>query len=274
LNRTSFALFVALIIHLLLLSLFLLLYKIVDFTPIEPKKKPQRIKISLKEKPLPVIKRKVIKKASKAIKKQKYKKRITKKIKTKPITKLNKISKIKKEIQRAKPLPSFKEFTFTPPKHEYKKRAKKEEEKSLFDILSEDKSQETTQEKKSVRSEKSSISSNIKELYGDKFKELSKAQQDYILDNEEIMRRITQRVLTRVASVNLKRNLNVNRTNVIEFYLHPNGDMSDFKFLKKSGYFVLDETTKETIEYAYSKYPRVKEKTLIRYNVYYNLARY
>ena len=88
------------------------------------------------------------------------------------------------------------------------------------------------------------------------------------------MRRITQEVLNRVARINIPRDLNVNSINVIEFYLHPNGDMTDFRFLQKSEYFILNETTKETIEYAYSKYPPTKEKTLIRYNVFYNLARY
>ena len=119
------------------------------------------------------------------------------------------------------------------------------------------------------------ISQDIKELYGEEFGELTPGQQQYIIDNQEIMRRITQQVLTRVANVNLRgKSPNVNKSNVIEFYLHPNGDMSDFKFLSKSGYYVLDDTTKETIEYAYAKYPRPKEKTLIRYNVYYHLARY
>ena len=93
-----------------------------------------------------------------------------------------------------------------------------------------------------------------------------------MLDNQEIMRRITQQVLIRVARVNIPRDLRVNRHNVIEFKLHPNGDMTDFKFLSKSGYYILDDTTKETIEYAYSRYPRPKETTLIRYNVFYNLA--
>lgn len=88
------------------------------------------------------------------------------------------------------------------------------------------------------------------------------------------MRRITQQVLNRVARVNIPRDLNVNRSNVVQFYLHPNGNISDLKFLSKSGFYVLDDTTKETIEYAYSKYPRPKEKTLIRYNVYYHLANY
>ncbi|MCW9067188.1 MAG: energy transducer TonB, partial [Sulfurimonas sp.] len=118
------------------------------------------------------------------------------------------------------------------------------------------------------------ITNDIKELYGDEFGKLTPGQQQYILDNREIMRRITQQILTRVARVNLSKDLNVNRTNVIEFYLHPNGDMTDFKFIKTSGYFVLDDTTKETIEYAYSRYPRPQEKILIRYNVFYNLARY
>ena len=88
------------------------------------------------------------------------------------------------------------------------------------------------------------------------------------------MRRITQEVLNRVAQVNLTADINVNKTNVVEFYLHPNGDMTDFKFLKNSGYYILDQTTKETIEFAYSRYPRPNEKILVRYNVFYNLARY
>ena len=85
------------------------------------------------------------------------------------------------------------------------------------------------------------------------------------------MRRITQEILNRVGRVNIPDDLRVNSTNVIEFYLHPNGDMTDFKFLKNSNYYILDDTTKETIEYAYSKYPRPQQKTLIRYKVYYNL---
>jgi outer membrane biosynthesis protein TonB len=155
-----------------------------------------------------------------------------------------------------------------------KKEKKKKEKKSLYDMLSQDNSANEKKETKNKNKNSSSIANNIKELYGDEFGELSPGQQKYILDNQEIMRRITQQVLNRVARVNLPNDLNVNRTNVIEFYLHPNGDMTDFKFLEKSGYYILDDTTKETIEYAYSRYPRPSEKTLIRYNVYYNLARY
>ena len=153
------------------------------------------------------------------------------------------------------------------------KKPKKVKSKDDMAWLYEDKSaQEEKKESKKIASG-GNISQNIKELYGEEFGKLTPGQQQYILDNQEIMRRITQQVLTRVARVNLGRDLNVNRSNVIEFKLHPNGDMSDFRFLEKSGYYVLDDTTKETISYAYSRYPRPKEMILIRYNVFYNLAR-
>lgn len=142
--------------------------------------------------------------------------------------------------------------------------------------LYEDKAEKTKPQEKETYSKMGAGGSlaEMKKLYGSDWNRLTHGQQKYMIDNQEIMRRITQSVLTRVASVNLSNKINVNRTNVIEFYLHPNGNMTDFRFLSKSGYFVLDETTKETIEYAYSRYPRPKEKILIRYNVYYNLARY
>lgn len=180
---------------------------------------------------------------------------------------------------KVEPLPPQKPYIplFTNKKDENltKKIEKTEPKDPLYAMLSQDKS---VNEKDNAQTNKqqsgASAGKNIKELYGDEFGKLTPGQQKYIIDNEEVMRRITQQVLTRVARVNLKNNINVNRTNVIEFKLHPNGDMSDFKFLEKSGYYVLDDTTEETISYAYSRYPRPKEVILIRYNVFYNLARY
>ncbi len=120
----------------------------------------------------------------------------------------------------------------------------------------------------------SRINQDVKELYGDEFGKLSEGEQKYILDNQEIMRRITQQVLNRVGRVNIPSNMRINADNVIEFYLYPNGDISDIKFIKRSGFYILDDTTKETIEYAYSRYPRPKQKTLIRYKVGYFLRGY
>lgn len=293
-NRSSFALFVALLIHIIILLLFWLLGTL-SVDTIKPKEEEKKIKISLKELP------------------KKYKESGVKKEKTPPPPEIAppmpKGSQLKKIVDSA-PVkyepqkPVIKPKLNKPKKVQTKKAskpkvspmpprrpyipllAKKEDINTTKEIkkapkednpmawLSEDRSEQESQKKISTASAGSNVSSDVKELYGDEFGKLSPGQQKYILDNQEIMRRITQQVLNRVARVNLDNNLNVNRSNVIEFYLHPNGDMSDFKFLSKSGYYTLDDITKETIEYAYSKYPRPTEKTLIRYNVYYHLARY
>jgi len=294
LNRSSFAFFVALLLHVII---FLLLWILWSLTPdIEQKEvhKEKRIKISLKEMPKKhknsgLTKQKVkpspiappMPKGSqlKKIVKQKPVKYEPKKKPRKP--KLNKPKRVKKVIKKPvkkvkiKPLPTKK--MYIPLQQEQKpKEIKKETKKqNKLSWLYEDKSdEEAKNNKKKTLRNNSNISQNIKKLYGDEFGKLTPGQQQYILDNQEIMRRITQQVLNRVARINIPRDLNVNRSNVIEFYLHPNGDMSGFRFISKSGYYVLDDTTKETIEYAYSRYPRPKETTLIRYNVYYNLARY
>lgn len=275
--RSSFALFVALLIHFIFLFIFWLLGTIAPEIH-KPKPKENKIKISLKEMP--------VKTKNSGVTKEKVKptpiappmpkgSQLKEIVKPPPIKYEPKKQKPKKPKLNPKPKvkkikPNVKPDT---PKKEYVKLNKKEEKKDdPFAWMKKDMSAQEVKEEDDKAKNGSSINQNIKELYGDEFGKLTPGQQKYILDNQEIMRRITQEILTRVARVNLPPDLNVNRINVIEFYLHPNGDMTDFHFLKKSGYFVLDNTTKETIEYAYSRYPRPKEKILIRYNVFYNLA--
>lgn len=146
------------------------------------------------------------------------------------------------------------------------------EHAKLYKFLSKSDNSEANQQSTSSSNQRSSqVDQDVKELYGSKFAQLSPGEQKYILDNMEIMRRITQETLNRVGSVNIPNNLRVNSMNIIEFNLHPNGDMTDFRFLYNSNYYILDDTTRETIQYAYSKYPRPQQTTLIRYRVYYNL---
>ena len=149
------------------------------------------------------------------------------------------------------------------------------EHDKLYSMLSK-KVDAPAQKEETSRSSKreSKLLSNIKEAYGETFGELSPGEQKYILDNQEIMRRITQQVLNRVGRVNIPNDLRVNSSNIVEFYLFPNGDISEIKFVEKSDFYILDDTTKETIEYAYSKYPRPEQKTLIRYKVGYYLRGY
>ena len=288
-NRSTFALFVALLIHLLFVLLFWILGTLSSEVK-KPKQEVQKIKISLKELPkkhkesgLNKNKPKPQKIAPPMPKGKQLKKIVKPPVKFEPkepkkTPKLNK-PKIKPKPQtkpnpKVEPLPPVKPFI---PLIEKKKDVNKTKKLKNDDPLAwmlEDKSDKEEKKVTKKVSNGGNISQNIKELYGEEFGKLTPGQQQYIIDNQEIMRRITQQVLSRVARINLPRDLNVNRSNVVEFYLHPNGDMTDFKFLSKSGYYVLDDTTKETIEYSYSRYPRPKEKTLIRYNIYYHLARY
>lgn len=311
LNRSYFALFVALLIHLLLLLIFWFLGTITPDIEKKENKKENKIKISLKEMPKKYKDAGEVKEVSKKPEKMasmpkgsqlekienspQQKPPIQfkpKKVQPKKSTELSMekaksiveekkvkqkiIEESKTEIKQPKiePLPPIKPYipltpSPLPPKKE------QESKKESYDWLYEDRSEEQKESKDTKKESGSNIgNSNLKELYGDEFGKLTPGQQKYLIDNQEIMRRITQQVLNRIARVNLPRDMNVNSTNIVEFYLHPNGDMTDFKFLKKSGHYVLDDTTKETIEYAYSKYPRPNEKILIRYNVFYNLAEY
>jgi len=293
LNRSTFALFVALLIHLLLMLLFWILGILAPDIKKTEKPKEHKIKISLKEMPKKEkttgITKKKIKKTpiappmpkgeqlKKLVKKAPVKFKPKKPVKT---PKLNKPKSLKTKVKpkpkpKVEPLPPQKPYIpfIKQKKKELIKKSKKDNTPAW---MLEDKSKT---EKKIVKKVVTRFGSGgtvreMKKLYGEKWGELTPGQKQYMLDNLEVMRRITQKVLNRVARVNLDNDLNVNKTNVIEFYLHPNGDMTDFRFISKSGYFVLDNTTKETIEYAYSQYPRPKEKILIRYNVFYNLARY
>jgi periplasmic protein TonB len=147
---------------------------------------------------------------------------------------------------------------------------RKPQPKGLYDILS--KADPNAREEITKSSTK--LSDSIDKLYGDKFNELSEGEQKYILDNQEVMRRITQGVLDRYGRSRIPDTIRTNDTNMIEFYLHPDGSISDIRFLKNSRLSILDDTTKEVIELAYAKYPRPQQKTLIRYRVWYNLTGY
>ena len=116
------------------------------------------------------------------------------------------------------------------------------------------------------------IGSDFQEAYGEAFGKLSEGEKQYIIDNQEIMRRITQEQLNRLGPVNIPRNLNVNTMNIIEFYLHPNGDISGLRIVNASGHQILDDTSLQTIEYSYHRYPLPKQKTLVRYKVGYYLG--
>lgn len=110
--------------------------------------------------------------------------------------------------------------------------------------------------------------SDIKELYGDEFFGLSIKEQKYLEDNLRSIGAITQRYLK---YPNLAGELGQEGVNAVEFYLHPNGDISDLKLLYGTSYTMLDKNSLKTVELAYKDYPRPSSKTKIRIKVFYRI---
>jgi len=272
--RNSFSFYAFLISALVHITVVLLLTFIEKITPPTPhpkkEKEESRFKVSLKEQ-------------VKSKKEAPIENKISKISKTPPIPKGE---QLKTPTLRATHTPNIKPVVeqkeappVSPPapqepKKAFERHSAKEvatierttQPKGLYDILS-----QADPESKASSQSNMKVSDSIQKLYGDKFAELSEGEQKYILDNQEVMRRITQTILDRYGRSRIPDNLRVNETNTIEFYLHPDGSISGVRYLKNSRFTILDDTTKETIEIAYSKYPRPAQKTYIRYRVWYNL---
>ncbi|MDD3817226.1 MAG: TonB C-terminal domain-containing protein [Thiovulaceae bacterium] len=105
------------------------------------------------------------------------------------------------------------------------------------------------------------VKQNIKALYHDV--QLTPNQQEYILENEyenvETLKKIFQKELKKQTK------LHTNEKNVVEFSLHPNGEISDIKFLKKSNSYQIDKATKNVILQAASQFKKPIEQTPMRF---------
>lgn len=110
--------------------------------------------------------------------------------------------------------------------------------------------------------------SEISKLYGDEFKSFTKEQKEFLKENLKDIGAITQRYL-KYPTIAAK--LGQHGVNIVEFFLHPNGDISDLKIIDGSGYEILDKNSIYTIEIAYKEYPRPKSVTKIRIYVHYYL---
>ncbi|NWF67141.1 MAG: energy transducer TonB [Campylobacterales bacterium] len=120
-----------------------------------------------------------------------------------------------------------------------------------------------------IQKETNANDGNIyKELYEDEFDTFSKEQKEFIKTNLSSIGRITQRYLKYPEFAG---KMGQDGVNVVEFYLYPNGDITDLKVLTSSGYRLLDKNSIETIEIAYKDYPRPQTKTKIRIYVHYKI---
>lgn len=111
----------------------------------------------------------------------------------------------------------------------------------------------------------------INQLYGKEFDTFSPTQKKFIKKNLGIIHRITQRTLTRNGYPEIAVRTRQQGTNVVSFYLHPNGDISKLRLKTKIGYAALDNNTLEVIRIAYKDYPLPNKKTKIVFYVQYSL---
>lgn len=110
------------------------------------------------------------------------------------------------------------------------------------------------------------MNKELKNLYGDSIEELTDEELEYLDENLNRIGFITQKYLE---FPTLAGNLGMHGETILEFYLYPNGDISEIKLLKGSGYTLLDENAIETVEVAYKEYPHPGTKTKIRLLVKY-----
>ena len=113
--------------------------------------------------------------------------------------------------------------------------------------------------------------SEFRALYKDEFDHFTPEQKKFIRNNLSRIQGITQHYLTIRGYPYTAARLGQSGMNIVEFDLHPNGDISGLKVIKGAGFEDLDINSLDTIKTAYKDYPRPKEKTKIRFYIYYRL---
>lgn len=111
----------------------------------------------------------------------------------------------------------------------------------------------------------------IRRLYGSEYETYSQTQKKFIKNNLSIIHRITQRTLTINGYPEIAARTGQQGTNIVSFYLHPNGDISGLRLQRDIGYQALDENTLDVIRIAYKDYPLPNKKTRIIFHVQYSL---
>ncbi len=292
--RTLKGLILSLLLHLLILMLFMKNWKEFIFLP--PKKEEKKISLNLqqivtppapKPKPVPVpepvvipptpkpviqkpvetavqpIKRKKLDESKKLFAQQSTEENNVTKTLPKPVQKIVQKEEKKKVIKKVqKKTVAKKTKTYRP--------SKRSSDPLANALMGSGTSMYPTQ-----RSRPSSSGSYgarmINQLYGKEFDTYSETQKKFIKNNLGTIHRITQRTLTRNGYPDVAVRTRQQGTNIVSFYLHPNGDISDLKLKRHIGHQALDQNTLDVIRIAYKDYPLPNKKTKIVFYVRYSI---
>lgn len=97
-------------------------------------------------------------------------------------------------------------------------------------------------------------------LYGEEFYTYDGQTQKFLINNLNLIGALTQKYLR---YPDFAKQTNQQGKNIVEFFLYPNGDISDLKLTSSSSYARLDKNSIKTIEIAYQDYPKPLKKTKI-----------
>jgi TonB family protein len=291
--RTLKGLLLSLLLHLLILMLFITNWKEITFLP--PKKEDKKISLNLqqivtpppaKPKPVPVpkpvvtpptpkpivdnpkeevqpLKKKVVDKPKKVFAQKSSEENNVTKTVPKPLKKIVKKEEKKKTVKKVQK------------KRVVKKTKPYRKPRRSSDPLANALMGSGTSMFPTQRSRPSSSGSYgarmINQLYGEEFNTYSETQKKFIKNNLGTIHTITQRTLTRNGYPEVAVRTRQQGTNVVSFYLHPNGDISDLKLKKHIGHQALDQNTLEVIRIAYKDYPLPNKKTKIVFYVKYSI---
>lgn len=104
----------------------------------------------------------------------------------------------------------------------------------------------------------------IIDLYGDELGDYGLAEIDFIVNNLRDIGRITQYHINRRGYPREAALLGQSGKLVIEFYLHPNGDISELRVVSSSNSIILDNDMQTNIKVAFREFPRPTTKVKIR----------
>jgi len=263
--RSLLAFIITVLIYIVLIWLYLISFHTINPIQKEPKI-DNRINISLKEyyPPKKSIKNQI------DIKPKKHKLMSKKKnIKTKIKKKLKKTKRIKKNHK--KKLLKSNKLT-----HKKIKHKKAFSQSDIVYIPTPLFKESVTQYAPKLKEQKSYPNSKVKRLYGKEYFSYTPAQKKFIEQNLDEIHRITQEVLWQRGYPGgaISAKTGQQGTNIVSFYLYPNGDISNLRLKKRVGYRLLDKNTLETIKTAYKDYPYPTERTKIVFFVEYSIFGY
>lgn len=112
------------------------------------------------------------------------------------------------------------------------------------------------------------IAESVKRHYGDEFFALTSDEQKYILENLKTIRKINEVIGNRLLRSRPADEIDPTDSNIVEFYLYPDGSISDLYLYEDRQNNLLDSLTMDTIRLAHTKYPKPAVKTLIRIRVW------